>query len=145
MNESKKYDGCGAIIFRKEDNKVFIAQRKLTKTYGAGLWETIGGGIEEQDEDCLSCIRREVVEELGVEIKSTEDFKDYSFTTQEGKTFLIKVFIVELNSEPNPNKDDFESWGWFSQDEISNLEFVSNCKERLVDYYLRYYNHEKHR
>ena len=138
MDESKKYNGCAAVIFRKEDDKVFIAQRKLTKSYGGGLWETIGGGIEGQDKDCLSCIKREIMEELGVEIKTSEEFKDYSFTTQEGEIFLIKTFIVELSSEPKPNQVDFESWGWFSKDEINNLEFVSNCKERLMDYYLKY-------
>lgn len=130
----EKYNGCGAIIYREQDNKVFIAQRKLTKSFGGGLWETVGGGIEKQDKDFLACITREVREELNVSIKTAKEFKDYSITS-DGKTFLIKTFIIELDFEPNPNKNDFEAWGWFNKDQIENLEFVSNCKERLLEYF----------
>ncbi len=129
------YTGCGAIIFRQEDEKVFIAQRKITKSFGGGLWETIGGGIEKEDKDLLSCIKREIKEELNVEIKSAQEFEDYEITTKESKKYLIKTFLIELDSEPKPNKNDFESYGWFTKEEIEKFTFVSNCKERLEEYF----------
>lgn len=129
------YTGCGAIIFRQEDEKVFIAQRKITKSFGGGLWETIGGGIEKEDKNLLSCIKREIKEELNVEIKSAQEFKDYEITTKEGGKYLIKTFLIELDSDPDPNKNDFESYGWFTKEEIEKFTFVSNCKERLKEYF----------
>lgn len=129
-----KYNGCSAIIVRSEDKKVFIGQRKMTKSFGAGEWETIGGGLE-LGEDCIVCIKREIKEELNTEIDTVEEFKDYTFSSQEKGKFVIKTFIVSLKGEPQPNKDDFENFGWFSLEEIQKLIFVSNCKERLLDYF----------
>lgn len=131
----KNYTGCGVIIFRAQDNKVFIAQRKLTKSFGGGLWETIGGGIEKQDKNFLACVKREVNEELNTSIKTAKEFKDYVIKVDNEKTYLIKTFIVELESEPIPNKNDFEDHGWFTEEEIENLDFVSNCKERVREYF----------
>lgn len=130
-----EYTGCGAIIIRNEDSKVFIGKRKLTKNFGGGLWETIGGGIEKKDSDFLSCIQREIMEELQAEVKNAKQFRDYIIKS-DNNLFKIKMFIVELLNEPNPNKNDFEDWGWFDENQISNLYFVSNCKDRLKDYFL---------
>jgi|GEM_PF-1243798 len=130
-----KYTGCSAIIYREKDNKVFIAQRKLTKSFGAGLWETIGGGIEEEDLTPIDCIKREIREELNVEIKNIKEFKDYTIKIEDKDKYFIKTFLVELDSEPKPNIDDFESYGWFDKDEIQYMDFTSNCKERLNDYF----------
>jgi len=135
INNLLKYNGCSAIIFREKDNKVFVAQRKLTKTFGAGLWETIGGGIEKQDKSFLTCINREIYEELNVKIKNIKEFRDYNVKDNKGKEYKIKTFLVELKSEPIPNNNDFEDCGWFDENEIEKLNFVSNCKERLKNFY----------
>jgi len=128
-----KYNGCGAIIVRDTDDKVFVAQRKLTKSFGAGQWETIGGGLED-GENCEECIRREIQEELSAQVSSMREFRDYVFNDKD-RTFLIKTYIVFLQDNPKPNANDFENWGWFSKEEIMDLDFVSNCKERILDYF----------
>lgn len=69
---------------------------------------------------------------------SANEFKDYLVRTDSEKTYKIKMFLVTLVSEPKPNPIDFENSGWFSQGDIENLEFVSNCKQRLVEYYREY-------
>ncbi len=131
---SNNYSGCGAITLRQMDSKVFLAQRKFTKSFDGGLWETIGGGIEPYDIDARACIEREIKEELGTGIKSVQEFKDYG-VRKDNHHFLIKVFIVELDKDPNPNPNDFDASGWFDKDEIKELELVSNCRERLEDYF----------
>jgi len=118
-----------AIIIRKSDNKVFIARRSLNKEFSPGKWETIGGRAE-KGESPEECLKREVKEELNVEIKTFKPFKDYYY---KGRVF--KTFIVELDKEPSPNKTDFEDWGWFSKEEIEKMDFAINCKERIIDYY----------
>lgn len=129
------YSACSAIIVRDVDNKVFVAQRKMTKSFGAGLWETIGGGVEPEDESLSACMKREIREELGVEVSDLKEFRDYRVDAGENGEFLIKVFIVKLAGEPQPNSADFETAGWLSRPEIEKLEFVSNCKQRLLDYF----------
>lgn len=107
----------------------------MNKSFGGGLWETIGGSLEQYDKSFEDCITREIQEELLVDVDTIQEFKDYSITNEKGSTFLIKTFLVTLKSKPIPNQADFEEWGWFNKKEIEKLDFVSNCKERLLEYY----------
>jgi len=124
-------DSVSAIIIRKEDNKVFITRRKENKEFSPGLWETVGGRIE-KGETVEEALKREVKEELNVDIKNFDHFGDYGYKDYNK---LFKTFIVELEKEPIPNKSDFEEWGWYLKEEIENKKFAANCKERIMDYY----------
>jgi len=124
-------DSVSAIIIRKKDNKVFITRRKKDKYFSPGLWETVGGRIEE-NESVERALKREIKEELNVDIKSFKFFRDYEYRDYNK---LFKTFIVELKEDPIPNKSDFEKWGWFSEEEIKNKKFAANCKERILDYF----------
>lgn len=88
----------------------------------------VGGSIED-GETPETCIRREIEEELNVDVASLKTFRTYEFG---GKTF--HVFEVKLEKEPEPSQEDFEEWGWFDETTIKTMEFVLNCKERLLDY-----------
>jgi len=124
-------DSVSAIIIRKKDNKVFIGRRKEDKEFSPGLWETIGGRIE-KGETAQEALKREVKEELNVDIESFKFFGDYEFRDFNK---LFKTFIVELKKEPVPSESDFEEYGWFSEEEIKKLDFAANCKERILDYF----------
>lgn len=133
-NETRKEflkDSVSAIIIRKQDDKVFIVRRKENKEFSPGLWETIGGRIE-KCETTEVALKREVKEELGVDIKSFKFFGDYEYREFNK---LFKTYIIELEKEPTPSEPDFEEWGWFSEEEIKKLDFAANCKERILDYY----------
>jgi len=101
----------------------------LKKQYSPGEWEIIGGSME-NGETAEDCIKREIKEELRCDITSLKFFRDYDFA---GKEFHI--FEICLNAEPNPDRNDFEEWGWFDADSIKGMEFTLNCKERLLDYF----------
>jgi len=131
-----KYDeflknSVSAIIIREKDNKVFIARRKENKEFSPGLWETIGGRIE-KGETAEGALKREVKEELNVDIKSFKFFGNYEYRYYNK---LFKTFIVELEKEPIPDGSDFEEWGWFFEEEIKKRDFAANCKERILDYF----------
>ena len=123
-----KYIASSAIIIRASDNKVLVGRRSLTKNFGAGLWETIGGSLE-VGEVLEECIRREIKEELGTKVKSLIEFKDYQLNDG-----LVKVYIVTLTTEPK-NNGDFEQLLWISEAELDDKVFVLNCKERIEDYF----------
>ncbi|ELL9328548.1 (deoxy)nucleoside triphosphate pyrophosphohydrolase [Vibrio fluvialis] len=62
---------CG-IIFNDE-GKVFICRRKPEKSQG-GYWEFPGGKVEE-GESLEECLRRELLEELDMDVQVKEHFK----------------------------------------------------------------------
>ncbi len=60
-----KIVGAGVVVNRK--GEVLIAQRKETSMLG-GLWE-FPGGTREKGENIRQCIARELMEELGIEVR----------------------------------------------------------------------------
>lgn len=120
---------ASAIIIRKKDNKVFVTKRSCHKKFSPGKWETVGGNIE-QRETAEQGLTREVKEELGAGIKSYKPFGTYQWEDR-----IFYTFIVELDNEPQPNRRDFEDWGWFSREEILAMDFAINCKDKILDYF----------
>lgn len=55
------------VIFNS-DNEILLVQRPLHKPFG-GLWEFPGGKIE-PSETASQALQRELIEELGIEVKS---------------------------------------------------------------------------
>ena len=76
-------------------------------------------------------LRREIKEELGVDIKGIRFFNNYSYAA--GK--VSATYIVEIEKSPQPNIQDFANWGWFDEKGILPLDFAVDCKERLLDYF----------
>jgi 8-oxo-dGTP diphosphatase len=122
------FTSVSAIIIRSSDNKTFVTKRSLNKEISPGKWETVGGKVE-TGENIEQALAREVKEELNVEIKTYQYFGDYQWGT-----WIFKVFVIELKSEPEPNKDDFEDWGWFTKEEIEKMDFAINCRDKVLDY-----------
>jgi A/G-specific adenine glycosylase len=63
------YDVAAGVIWQGEPyrSQLLLAQRPHKGLLG-GLWEFPGGKLEESDPDLPACLRREIAEELGVEI-----------------------------------------------------------------------------
>lgn len=82
---------CG-IIFN-EKNEVFICQRKPEKNLG-GFWEFPGGKLEDNEieEDCL---RRELMEELGMQVNNLKFFHSHLY---DYKTFQINLVSYLCNT-----------------------------------------------
>ncbi|MDD3284412.1 MAG: NUDIX domain-containing protein [Patescibacteria group bacterium] len=123
------YGSVSSIIIRNIDNKIFIAKRSKNKEFSPELWETVGGHIEE-NENPEQALKREIKEELNCEIEILEFFKTYHFNNR-----FFKTFIVKFKSKPIPNKEDFDDFGWFDEEEINKLDFAIDCKERIIEYF----------
>lgn len=77
---------AAAIIYNSE-GKVLIARRREGKSQ-AGLWEFPGGKIEE-GEDACACLRRELREEMGIDIMPYAYFGDNEH--RYGKSLIIRL------------------------------------------------------
>jgi 8-oxo-dGTP pyrophosphatase MutT (NUDIX family) len=83
----------------------------------------------EEGETPEECLRREIGEELSAEIESMAVFRDYVFAGRRAK-----VFVVTLQADPVPNRDDFEEWGWMQPDDVKGKRFAVDCEVRIKDY-----------
>jgi 8-oxo-dGTP diphosphatase len=53
----------GALIIN-DQNQLFAQRRSLTRKFGPGLWDNVGGHVED-DESLRDCLAREISEETG--------------------------------------------------------------------------------
>lgn len=113
--------GVGAAIIR--DGKVLLIKRGEKAKNERGKWEIPGGGVEfgEKMEEALN---REMMEELGVKIKTVELLGVFDHIISEDKQHWVSpTFICRLiEGEPqNLEKEKASDIGWFSLDAAENL------------------------
>jgi 8-oxo-dGTP diphosphatase len=94
-----------AAVIRR-DASYLIAKRPAHKRHG-GLWEFPGGKLE-QSEDHLSAARRELQEELGVQVGAVGPVL---FEQQDpGSQYLIQFIEVQITGEPQALEHEAVAW-----------------------------------
>jgi 8-oxo-dGTP diphosphatase len=108
-----------ASVFVRKNEKVLIAKRADTKSFLPGKYEIPGGHIEfgESPEDCL---KRELLEEMHVDIIVGMPF--YVFTEVHANEQYIEVdYFAQLkgsNKEIRLNKKDHSEYKWVGASEV---------------------------
>ncbi|WP_312001119.1 (deoxy)nucleoside triphosphate pyrophosphohydrolase [Paenibacillus forsythiae] len=83
---------AAAIIYNNE-GRVLIARRREGKSQ-AGLWEFPGGKIED-GEDAGACLRRELIEEMGIDIMPYEYFGENEHSYRGGPHIRLIAWKAE--------------------------------------------------
>ncbi len=102
-----------AVLWR--DDRVLLTRRPANGLLG-GLWE-FPGGKQEEGETLPECLRREIREELGVEIKVGEPVGTYRHAYTHYKVILHAFHCALLHGEPHPHQAD--GLVWAALDELS--------------------------
>jgi A/G-specific adenine glycosylase len=112
------YDVTAAVI-RRDDGCLLIAQRKPEAMLG-GLWEFPGGKCQ-PGEMLPDCLRREISEELGVEIEVGRQLT----TIRHGYThFRISLHVFECRHlRGEPQALDCADWRWVEPDRLTDFAF----------------------
>ena len=116
--ERPHYDVTAAVI-RRDDGHLLIAQRKPDAMLG-GLWEFPGGKCQ-PGESLPDCLRREIREELGIEIEVGQ----YLTTIGHGYThFRISLHVFECRHlDGEPQALDCADWRWVQSGELEDFAF----------------------
>ena len=112
------YDVTAAVITR-DDGQVLIAQRPVDKMLG-GLWE-FPGGKREPGESLHDCLRREIREELGIDI----EIRTQIGTVRHGYTHFritLYAFACALVSG-TPQAIQCAAWAWATLDDLERYAF----------------------
>jgi A/G-specific adenine glycosylase len=111
------FDVTAAVICR--NNELLIAQRPLEGMLG-GLWE-FPGGKQESGETLAECLRREIDEELGIEINVGQLIAVVKHSYTHFK-ITLHAFACELVTG-EPQALGVADWQWVTLAEIENYAF----------------------
>lgn len=95
--------GCGALIYSKQSHRYMFLLR--TQKRHKNSWGLVGGGVE-KNESVIAALRREIDEEIGLDLADSKVIPLEQFTSEDQRfvyhTFLMPVdeeFIPVLNHE----------------------------------------------
>ncbi|MDR0846153.1 MAG: (deoxy)nucleoside triphosphate pyrophosphohydrolase [Lactobacillales bacterium] len=110
----------GAIIIK--DDEILCAQRGYEKSL-PGLWEFPGGKIE-QNETPREALKRELVEELHIDVQPDE--QPFETTTYEYDFGIIELttFICEITDNQQPILTEHIAIKWLKPSELNELDWA---------------------
>jgi A/G-specific adenine glycosylase len=108
------YDVTAGVIWC--DRRLLIAQRKPGRLLG-GLWK-FPGGKREPMESLADCLRREIEEELGIDIEVGNLFLTMQHAYTHFRITLHAFRCCHLYGDPHPLK--CADWHWVTLDELVN-------------------------
>ena len=132
-----------AIIYRP-NRTYLIAQRALTKKAFPGKWNVPGGGVSVDDyineapthglqwyNAVEKTLRREVKEEVGLEIGKLEFLLDLTFIRPDGVPVLVlSYFGPYVSGEVIHDEDTIDS-AWVTLEEASNYDLIDGTLEEI--------------
>jgi ADP-ribose pyrophosphatase YjhB (NUDIX family) len=108
----------GAQALVERDGRVLLGRRAHDPS--AGLWD-IPGGFLEEGEHPLDGLRRELLEETGLEIEPTE-FLGTWMQEYTGRTVLCLTWVARAVGGEAAAGDDLIELGWFGPDELPGTD-----------------------
>lgn len=124
-------NSAGKILLQLRNDPVFAKAH--------GRWDFPGGGID-GTESSEQAIIRECQEEIGCQVKPIRLLPlDWTNLWQDPDGQTVKVFLncfecEILQGSPRPANEEVAQVGWFSQQEIANMDTLPGIKEFVALY-----------
>lgn len=126
MKVNKLHVVAGIIL--NAEQEILIAQRPHNK-FKAGLWEFPGGKIEPYESD-LNALKRELLEEIGINVLSAEHWIDIQHNYGDKVVFLTMWFVTQFSGEPHGKEG--QEIAWVSKNALNQFEFLEGNRE-IID------------
>lgn len=134
------------------DGKILMQKRSLMKKKNPGLWSKTGGHVE-AGENVIDAIKREVFEEIGLNIDNYEyinlfkndkenekyfaygyivftNLKENDFLLQKEEVDSVKYFSIEELID-NKNNQDFTFYKWDHESFISEMNILKEYRKKI--------------
>ncbi len=118
--QTPHYDVAAGVIWAGEPfrSKLLIAQRPADGMLG-GLWEFPGGKLEPHDADLHTCLRREIAEELAIEIEVSDLLTTVKHAYTHFRITLHTFHARHVAGEPQAL--GCQAWRWVEMAELSEF------------------------
>jgi len=127
--------GAGVILIAN-DGTILLQYRDKDSRWNQDSWSEFGGQIEE-GETPEEAVKRELKEELGIELADLKFFKKYELQRQK-EIYEQFVFTASLNcplESLKKQQKEGKDLAFFNCEEIKNLKMAGYTREILEDFF----------
>ncbi len=121
------------IIYNKNKDKIILVRNR-----NANFWYVPGGGWEYEKENILEAGKREIKEEVGIDIDVDRLLYVQEFQESKDRKYFETFWLSFYDGEINQNHIDLDPNGmveeikWFSKDELKEIKiFPKELKDRF--------------
>ncbi len=126
---------CVGAIVHDDEGRLLLVRRGTEP--GKGLWSIPGGRVD-PGETSLEAVVRELEEETALHVVPTRLAGVVDRTGPEGQVYAIEDWLARPAPGADPAQvlagDDADEVGWFSADELDDLDCVDGLLEQLRDW-----------
>ena len=141
---SKTCSKCGLVVYPEISPAIIVAVTKGDRlllahntNFKSNMYSIIAGFVE-MGESLEDCVRREVMEEVGLQIKNIRYFSSQPWPFPNG---LMIGFTAEWESgDITPDGCEIHDAKWFLPSEFPNLPMGGSISMMLIQDYVRRYN-----
>jgi 8-oxo-dGTP diphosphatase len=115
------------LIFRNQ--RVLICQRRHDAAF-ALKWEFPGGKIEDRESEA-DALRRELKEELAIDVRESDFVSGYTYSYEDGPTVFLRFHWVK-SFQGDPQNLVFEQISWVTPGDLVNLDFIEGDRRLIM-------------
>lgn len=120
-------------IIRRSDGKILVLKRSNRDDHKPNVWETVGGGMD-QEETPQEALIREIQEEVGLVVEVKEPFNVFTFKKDTGEYKIGITFICEYLGGEVVLSDEHSKYRWIDPQEFVDLESVPSLHAEIARY-----------
>ena len=116
-------------VIMRPDGKFLITQRVMTKSWAPGWWE-VSGGAAMAGEDSIDAVKREVLEETGLDVILDQTFRETVTYSPKRDTQKVVVYFLALarNYDYVPQEEEIADIRWVDIVHATRLLTYENDK-----------------
>jgi len=119
-----------AIIKNNKGDRVLIVKRK--GGLHSGKW-AFPGGIVEKGETKEQALKREINEEVGLQIKKIlRKIAEYNYPGEDNSPSFGESYLVEVFNEKIKINSEISDFKWITLEELENLDYVPGLDEEIM-------------
>ena len=131
MDDKKHILAITALIKNQDGNKFLIIKRNVNEIAFPGKWAFPGGKLE-KGETISTTLKREVKEEVGLDITDSKELlKDYTFVRKDGHNVVGMAFLVQASHQEVKLDKEFEDYKWITPDELKNYDHIEGMEKEV--------------
>ncbi len=131
MDNKKHIVAITAFIKNSCGEKFLILKRSADEVAYPSKW-TFPGGKLEKGQSVLDTLRREVLEEAGLDIEERKEYlKDFTFVRPDGYNVVGFCFVVQAKEGSVKLGEDFTDYKWILPSELSSYDHIPGMEEEM--------------